>query len=116
MVTNLRSLKYYITAIIITIAMLLSFTAQASATAFIYGDVDGNGEVMMYDAVILQKNIVKLNDLTMTEELRGDVNIDKSITMKDVVYIQRYIAKLIDKFPVSNDFEIDSDGYINGIF
>lgn len=116
MIKGLHSFKYGIVSFVMIVAMVLSFTAQASAAAFIYGDVDGDGDVMMYDAVILQKNVVKLNTLTTEEKLRGDVNIDKMITMKDVVYIQRYIAKLINKFPVINDFEIDSDGYIDGIF
>lgn len=113
---SVRSFKYCIMSLIMAVIILFSITVSASAVAFTYGDVDGDGEVMMLDAVMLQKNIVKLTGLTTAETVRGDVNIDKMITMKDVVYIQRYIAKLIDKFPVGHDFVIDSDGYIDGIF
>ncbi len=62
---------------------------------FLIGDVDSNGSVKMYDAVLIQRNIAKLITFNTTQRKRADVNRDNIINLTDVVMIQKYIANLI---------------------
>ena len=60
------------------------------------GDVDGNGEVAIMDATLIQRYVAKYNDLTELQKLVGDVNKDDEISIFDATIIQRYLSKKID--------------------
>lgn len=60
--------------------------------AGIPGDVDGNGQVQLKDAILLQMYINRLNvtlDLSV-----ADVDADGKIQLKDVILIQQYVNHL----------------------
>ncbi len=72
--------------------------ASTSASAFIYGDVNGDGEVGPFDAMlILRYDAMLIADLDNAEvaELSGDGAIDSY----DASLILRYDAMLIEFFP-----------------
>lgn len=60
----------------------------------LYGDVDGDFDVNVKDATMIQKASAKLVELSDKESLCADVNMDESVNIKDATVIQKHIAKL----------------------
>lgn len=67
---------------------------------FIYGDVDFDGEVTIFDATIIQRYLAKYFDLPISAKLAAEVNSDGVINISDVSTIQRYLAKYVDELPI----------------
>lgn len=65
-----------------------------------YGDVDGNGDISIMDATLVQRAVAKMVVLTEDENKRALVNGNENLSVMDATCIQRYIAKAIEKFPV----------------
>ena len=59
------------------------------------GDVDGDGEVTVMDATLVQKYIVSLETLTDSQLNVADVNGDGEITVLDATQIQKIIVNLV---------------------
>lgn len=62
------------------------------------GDVNGDGEITVVDATIIQKYIVGLTTLDDETLNVADVNKDGAVTVVDATLIQKFIAKLITEF------------------
>jgi hypothetical protein len=100
-----------LTAIILTVAMVLSLSIHAGAEPYRKGDVDGDGEVTISDALEILKYLAKM-DSTLKgnpEALSaGNTSNDGNLpTISDVLEILKKLAKmpnLIDnpKMPVGN--------------
>ena len=58
----------------------------------ILGDVDGDGQVTIDDATMLQQGLVKIVNLDDTATFVGDVNGDGKLSIMDVTFIQRYLT------------------------
>ena len=71
---------------------------------FVYGDVDGDGQVRINDATLLQRHMIEQEGYVLDKDTdafkAGDVDGDGEITIEDVTLIQRYLAQFITKFPV----------------
>ena len=71
---------------------------------FVYGDVDGDGQVRINDATLLQRHMIEQEGYVLDKDSdafkAGDVDGDGEITIEDVTLIQRYLAQFITKFPV----------------
>ena len=93
-----------ITALLLAIAIVcvlgLPFFS-ASETSFLLGDVDGDGDVSIIDATIIQR---VLADMITDEDgmytLRGDVDGDGELSVTDVTFIRRYCALLYTPYPI----------------
>lgn len=59
----------------------------------IIGDVDGDGEVTITDATMIQRRGIELEEFDEDQELLGDVNGDGRISILDVTCIQKYLAE-----------------------
>ncbi|MBQ2971600.1 MAG: starch-binding protein [Ruminococcus sp.] len=66
----------------------------------IYGDVNGDGEVAVIDATLIQRHIAKIITLTEEQLERALVRGDAELTVMDATLIQQKVAKIIEKFPV----------------
>ncbi len=66
----------------------------------VYGDVNGDGEVAVIDATLIQRHIAKLITLTEEQLERAMVRGDEELTVMDATLIQQHVAKIINKFPV----------------
>lgn len=62
------------------------------------GDVNGDGEITVVDATIIQKYIVGLTTLDDETLNVADVNKDGAVTVVDATLIQKFIVKLITEF------------------
>ena len=74
---------------------------SAEPTKILLGDADGNGEVDVIDATIIQRYI---SDMTVpyAEEtlMNGDVDGDGELSVIDATYIQRYSASFDVPYPI----------------
>ncbi len=64
----------------------------------VLGDVNGDGEISVLDATIIQRAVAKLVTLTEAEAACADVDGDGEIAVIDATIIQRFVAKLITEF------------------
>ena len=62
------------------------------------GDVDGNGEVSIMDATLIQLHIAQLETLTDIQLKAADTDKNSNITIMDATQIQLLIAQLIEEF------------------
>ncbi|MBQ7133123.1 MAG: leucine-rich repeat protein [Ruminococcus sp.] len=62
------------------------------------GDANGDGEVTITDATLVQRNIARLVEFTEEQKIAADTNKDGEISVIDATIIQRFVAKLIEEF------------------
>lgn len=70
------------------------------AATYLYGDIDGNGEVDLYDATLIMRYAVGLITLDDAAVARGNVSGDTLTDLYDATLIQRYAVGIITEFPV----------------
>lgn len=70
------------------------------AATYLYGDIDGNGEVDLYDATLIMRYAVGLITLDDAAVARGNVSGDTLTDLYDATLIQRYAVGIIAEFPV----------------
>lgn len=70
------------------------------------GDVDGNGNVDVGDAILVLRHIVGLeNNLQLQQLQAANVNGDSAVDVGDAIMILRKIASLITEFPLKETTE-----------
>lgn len=62
----------------------------------VYGDVNGDGDITVVDATLVQKHVVHLETLSADKQILVDVNGDNTISVVDATLIQKYIVQLKD--------------------
>ncbi|RGU84300.1 hypothetical protein DWW40_06600 [Ruminococcus bromii] len=62
----------------------------------VYGDVNGDGDITVVDATLVQKHVVQLETLSDDKQILADVNGDNTISVVDATLIQKYIVQLED--------------------
>ena len=65
------------------------------------GDVDGDGEVTITDATLIQRYDVMMIDLTDKQLKAADVDGDGIVSIIDVTWLQRYLADIPVRFPIN---------------
>ena len=59
----------------------------------VYGDVDGDGDVTIDDATLIQKAAIDLIGFTNLQKQLADVNGDGRVSVLDTTCIQKYVAE-----------------------
>lgn len=62
----------------------------------VYGDVNGDGDITVVDATLVQKHVVQLETLSADKQILADVNGDNTISAVDATLIQKYVVQLKD--------------------
>ena len=62
----------------------------------VYGDVNGDGDITVVDATLVQKHVVQLETLSADKQIIADVNGDNTISVVDATLIQKYVVRLED--------------------
>lgn len=62
----------------------------------VYGDLNGDGDITVVDATLVQKHIVQFETLSADKQILADVNEDNTISVVDATLIQKYIVQLKD--------------------
>ena len=73
------------------------------ASEFLLGDVNGDGNINVVDATLVQKYIASIEELDKDALKRAEVSGDGDISVVDATLIQKYAADLIDKFPADKE-------------
>lgn len=78
---------------------IMSFSYKAIECVF--GDVNGNGQVEVDDAIIVLRAISGLEQLTGSQLFAADVTgeMDGIVNVTDAILILRHIVGLVDRFP-----------------
>lgn len=61
----------------------------------VYGDVDGDKEVTIIDATVIQKYLAKLITFDDNQMIAADVNADNDVSIVDPLVIQKYLANVL---------------------
>ena len=88
----------------------------------IYGDVSQNGDVSAYDAALVLKYLVGLDELDENQLLSAEVTLDGTVSALDASVILQYVAELIDGLPYddfaalagTSDIGIEDDVFTPG--
>ena len=64
------------------------------------GDVDGDGQVTIKDAIAILRHNAEVELLTGSQIIAGDLNGDGTVNPKDAILLLQYNAQIIDKFPI----------------
>lgn len=62
----------------------------------VYGEVNGDGDITVVDATLVQKHVAQLETLSADKQILADVNGDNTISVVDATLIQKYIVQLKD--------------------
>ena len=76
-------------------ALDLLLLPRESYESPLLGDVDGDGEVTIFDATAIQRKLADL-PVAFFDEAAADVDGDGEVTIFDATYIQRWLAELSD--------------------
>ena len=79
---------------------IASFTEPSSSEQYMLGDADGDGEVTIVDATMIQRVLVNIPGAVINEAA-ADVDGDGEVTIIDATFIQRYLASMPVAFPIN---------------
>ena len=82
----------------VVIEKISSGSLTAIKDEVVKGDITGNGEINVQDAVLVMRYILNNGELSDRQKLAADVNNDGVVNIHDVVLIVRYALGLIDSF------------------
>ena len=60
----------------------------------VYGDLNGDGDITIVDATLVQKHVVQLETLSADKQILADVDENNTISVVDATLIQKYIVQL----------------------
>ena len=69
-----------------------------NVTVYLWGDVNRDGDVDLYDLLTLQQYLAKNITLTETQLLISDVTKDDKVDLYDLLTLQQYLARNITSF------------------
>ena len=81
-----------------------NFVRDYSTAKEIYGDVDKDGFVSIYDVTMLQQYLAEIVELDAENPLTMkllDVNTDDALDADDALVIQKYVAQMYDELPIN---------------
>jgi len=78
-----------------------------------YGDVSRNGEISPFDASLILKHLVGVEDLDWRQLYNADVTLDSTISALDASFILQYGVGLIDTLPYSEPALAQGDVQMN---
>ena len=73
-------------------------TFKSVARKLPIGDVNGDGNVTIDDATMIQKFVAELVELTPDQLIAADTNCDGVVTIDDATNIQKFLAEIINHF------------------
>ena len=82
---------------IVTASMIIS---AHGATELILGDADGDGEICITDATLIQRDVAKIAEIDDDSRCSADVDSDGIITILDATIIQRWLAQFPVSYPI----------------
>lgn len=98
----MRKFTVRITSIFLLLTLIILSTVTALATERLRGDTDGDGQVTILDATVIQRVLASMIEDTDGHILRyGDID-GGGLSIMDVTLIQRYLVQIDDGYPIGN--------------
>lgn len=94
---------------LVCIFMLYTWGVPANAGELNHGDLTGDGEVKVSDALIVLRSVSGLVDLDEEQKSVGDVNQDGTVDVTDAIFILCHVVGLVDSLPVDENTEVPMD-------
>ena len=80
-------------------AMMMSVSVKAESR--ILGDVDGDGEISITDATIIQRYTIGIQTPVTVTSSVADIDGDRVVTVMDASHLQRWMVNVSDSYPIS---------------
>ncbi len=80
-----------------------TYSPSTATKVVLYGDVDGDGEVHIFDVNMIRDYLSRVITLTDEQLVAGDVDGSGDVSISDTLYIQQYLANIINVFPVEGN-------------
>lgn len=103
---SIRFLFAFTLTIIIIASIMIT---PRGATVLLLGDADGNGEVCITDATMIQRNVAKITAIEDSFLRSADVDSDGIITIMDATSIQLWLAQFTVAYPVGEPISITAE-------
>ena len=94
---SIRFLFAFTLTIIIIASIMIT---PRGATVLLLGDADGNGEVCITDATMIQRDVAQIIEIEEKFRRSADVDCDGIITIMDATSIQRWLAQFNVVYPI----------------
>ena len=91
----------FMSVLSVTLCMTMMLSMSAEAESRLIGDVDGDGEIGITDATVIQRHIVGIKTPVAVTTAVADVDGDHAVTLMDTTHIQRWIVNLPETCPIS---------------
>ncbi|WP_316638327.1 dockerin type I repeat-containing protein, partial [uncultured Ruminococcus sp.] len=80
-------------------AMMMSVSVRAESRML--GDVDGDGEISITDATVIQRYTVGIKTTVAVTSSVADIDGDHAVTVMDASHLQRWMVNVSDSYPIS---------------
>ncbi len=90
----MKKFKQIVCFIVVALTFSCAFCTPGYAASRLYGNVNGDVDITISDATLIQKHIARLDAASAENAVLADVNADNEIDIKDATCIQKYIAAL----------------------
>ena len=80
-------------------AMMMSVSVRAESRML--GDVDGDGEISITDATVIQRYTVGIKTPVAVTSSVADIDGDHAVTVMDASHLQRRLVNVSDSYPIS---------------
>lgn len=103
---SIRFLFAFTLTIIIIASIMIT---PGGATVLLLGDADGNGEVCITDATMIQRDVAQIIEIEEKFRRSADVDCDGIITIMDATSIQRWLAQFNVVYPIGELISITAE-------
>ena len=86
----------------LSLCIAMMMTVSVHAQSRILGDVDGDGEIGITDATVIQRYTVGIKTPVAVTSSVADIDGDHAVTVMDASHIQRWMVNLSEPYPISN--------------
>lgn len=98
--------------VMLTLFASVSSNATANDATLLLGDADGDGDVSVADATLIQRDVAQIQLLPFDKHNASDTDHDSYITVMDSSLIQRWLVHMAVFYPIGKNV---SDSYLETI-
>nr|WP_316625212.1 dockerin type I repeat-containing protein [uncultured Ruminococcus sp.] len=92
-----RKVFSFVLALTLISSMIIAPHAE---TSMLLGDADGDGEICITDATMIQRDVAKITEIDDNSRRSADIDSDGIISIMDATIIQRWLVHFSVKYPI----------------
>ncbi len=85
----------------LSLCMAMMMSVSVYAESCILGDVDGDGEISITDATVIQRYTVGIKTPVAVTSSVADIDGDHAVTVMDASHLQRWMVNVSDSYPIA---------------